>query len=68
MGLSGALSAHIGRQPAVLDDPAGLLDGSVKPANAIAKALPDRLASSLTMHVVALTRALSQALSHEVVA
>jgi carbon-monoxide dehydrogenase medium subunit len=67
-GIKRCVIGALGRQPAVLDDPTGLLDGSVKPANAIAKALPDRLASSLTMHVVALTRALSQALSHEVVA
>lgn len=55
----------LGRQPVVLANPGAVLDGTVKPADAVAAALPDRLASSLTMHIVALTRALSQANSGE---
>ena len=55
----------LGRQPVVLRDPQPLLEGKVKPADAIAAAMPDRLASSLTMHVVALTRAIAQASSAE---
>lgn len=65
-GVKRCVVGALGRQPAVLGDAMGLLDGSVKPADAIAKALPDRVASSLTMHVVALSRALSQISSQEV--
>lgn len=51
----------LGRQPLVLPDPNPVLEGRVTPAEALAAALPDRAASALSMHAVALSRAIAQA-------
>lgn len=51
----------LGRQPLVLPDPKSLLNGDVTPAEALAAAFPDRPASALSMHGVALSRAIAQA-------
>lgn len=50
----------LGRHPLVLANAGALLDGTIRPAEAIAAALPDRLPSSLTLHAVALVRAIAQ--------
>ena len=60
LGLRCAVGA-LGRQPLLLDDPAALIEGRTNPAEALAKALPDRPAEELTLHATALTRALKQA-------
>jgi aerobic carbon-monoxide dehydrogenase medium subunit len=65
-GVTRCVVGALGRQPLVLANPESLMDGSIKPADAIAAGMPDRLASSMTMHVVALTRAIAQAASQEV--
>ncbi len=54
----------LGRQPLRLADPEGLLDGSISPSEAVARALPDQSAASLAQHVVALSRAIAQAQAH----
>lgn len=60
LGLRCAVGA-LGRPPLLLDDPAALIEGRTSPAEALAKALPDRPAEELTLHATALTRALNQA-------
>ncbi|MDM7946641.1 MAG: FAD binding domain-containing protein [Oceanibaculum nanhaiense] len=64
LGLRCAVGA-LGRQPLLLDDPAALIEGQVSPVEALAKALPDRAPSELTLHATALTRALMQAKGEE---
>lgn len=64
LGLRCAVGA-LGRQPLLLDDPAALIEGRTNPAEALAKALPDRPAEELTLHATALTRALAQAKGEE---
>jgi aerobic carbon-monoxide dehydrogenase medium subunit len=63
-GVQDLVLGALGRQPLVLSDPGGLLDGTMKAADAIAAALPDRPVSALAMHVVALTRAIAQVASN----
>lgn len=60
LGLRCAVGA-LGRPPLLLVDPAALIDGQVSPAEALARALPDRPAAELTLHATALARALAQA-------
>jgi len=52
----------LGTRPALLADPAGLIDGRVDPAAAIADALDGRSEAERALHVTALTRALAQLL------
>jgi aerobic carbon-monoxide dehydrogenase medium subunit len=51
----------LGRQPLVLPDPKPLLEGRVTPAEALAAAIPDRPVTALSMHAMALSRAIAQA-------
>ncbi len=51
----------LGRQPLLLDDPAGLIEGRVDPGEALRRALPERAVEDLALHVTALRRALEAA-------
>lgn len=55
----------LARQPLVFGqaDTDALIDGTMSPAQALARALPDREAPARAPHVAALTRALEQALA-----
>jgi carbon-monoxide dehydrogenase medium subunit len=56
----------LGRQPLLLEEPEALLEGRRSPADALQAALPERTAAELSLHVVALTRALDQVRNAEV--
>lgn len=51
----------LGRQPLLLDEPQALIDGSLSPRDALARALPGRSTGDLALHITALTRALAEA-------
>ncbi len=51
----------LGGPPAVLADAAAIIAGDIPPAEALARALPERDAGALTLHVTALARALAAA-------
>ena len=62
-GIRRCVVGALGRQPLVLSDSEAILDGAVSAAEAVRAALPDRTASSLAMHAVALERAIARAKS-----
>ena len=51
----------LGRPPVVLCDPEKLIDGSLRPEDALGRALPDRDPADFALHVTALNRALAEA-------
>jgi len=62
-GVRRCVVGALGRQPLVLAESEAVLDGSMSVAEAIKGALPDRSGTSLAQHVVALERAIAQAMS-----